>query len=91
MVSDEFVQREILRLATNNHKSACISTRRISAFYNVPEARIRRQLTALAEQKKIRLTGWDGHAQRAYSEWASAEEFVNSHADGGHFQVDLLD
>jgi hypothetical protein len=91
MVSDEYVQREILRLARNSHKSACISTRRISAFYNVPEARIRRQLTALAEQKKIRLTGWDGHAQRAYSEWASAEDFVNSHADGGHFHVDLVD
>jgi hypothetical protein len=91
MISDEYVQKEILRLAGNNHKSACISTRRFSAFYNVPELRIRRQLTLLAEQKKIRLTGWDGHALRPYSEWANAEEFVNSHADGGHFRVELVD
>ena len=91
MISDEFVQREILRLAGNNHKSASISTKRISAFYNVPERRIRRQLAALAEQKKIRLTGWDGRGQRPYSEWANAEDFVNSHADGAHFRVDLLD
>jgi hypothetical protein len=91
MISDEFVQREILRLAGSNHKSASISTKRISAFYNVPELRIRRQLAALAEQKKIRLTGWDGRAQRPYSEWANAEDFVNSHADGAHFRVDLLD
>jgi len=69
MISDEYVQREILRLAGNNHKSACISTRRISAFYNMPESRIRWQLTTLAEQKKIRLTGWDGRALRPYSEW----------------------
>jgi DeoR/GlpR family transcriptional regulator of sugar metabolism len=91
MITDEYVQREILRLVKNNHKSACISTRRISAFYNVPESRIRRQLTTLAEQKKIKLTGWDGHALRPYSEWANAEEFVNSHADGGHFRVELVD
>ena len=91
MISDEYVQREILRLAGNNHKSACISTRRISAFYNVPEPRIRRQLTLLAEQKKIKLTGWDGRALRPYSEWANAEDFVNSHTDGGHFHVELLD
>ena len=91
MISDEYIQREILRLAGNNHKSASISTRRISAFYNVPEGRIRRQLTTLAEQKKIRLTGWDGRAPRLYQEWANADDFVNSHADGGHFRVDLLD
>jgi hypothetical protein len=91
MISDELVQREILRLVGSNHKSASISTRRISAFYNMPERRVRRQLTTLAEQKKIRLMGWDGRASRPYSEWASAEEFVNSHADGVHFQVDLLD
>ena len=91
MITDEYVQREILRLAGNTHRSACISTRRISAFYNVPESRIRRQLTALAEQKKITLTGWDGRELRPYSEWASAEDFVNSHADGGHFRVELVD
>jgi hypothetical protein len=91
MISDEFVQKEILRLARNTHKSACISTRRISAFYNMPESRIRRQLTTLAEQKKIRLTGWDGRGPRPYSEWANAEDFVNSHADGGHFHVELVD
>jgi hypothetical protein len=91
MISDEYVRREILRLAGNDHKSACISTRRFSAFYNVPESRIRRQLTTLAEQKKITLTGWDGQALRPYSEWANAEDFVNSHADGGHFRVELLD
>jgi len=91
MVSDEFVQREILRLAGNHHKSACINTRRISEFYNVPERRIRRQLTMLAEQKKIRLAGWDGRALRPYSDWANAEDFVNAHADGVQFRVDLLD
>jgi hypothetical protein len=91
MISDEIVQREILRLAGNTHKSACISTRRISAFYNMPESRIRRQLTMLAEQKKIKLTGWDGRGPRPYSEWANAEDFVNSHADGGHFHVELVD
>jgi len=91
MISDEFVQREILRLAGNTHKSACISTRRISTFYNVPESRIRRQLTTLAEQNKITLTGWDGRELRPYSEWANAEAFVNSHADGGHFHVELVD
>ena len=91
MISDEYVQREILRLAGNDHKSACISTRRISAFYNMPESRIRRQLTTLAEQKKITLTGWDGRELRPYSEWASAEDFVNSQADGGHFRVELVD
>jgi hypothetical protein len=91
MISDEFVQREILRLAGNSHKSACISTRRFSAFYNVPEHRIRRQLTVLAEQKKIHLTGWDGRGLCPYSSWANAEDFVNSQADGGHFRVDLLE
>ena len=91
MITDEFVQREILRLAGINHKSACISTRRMSAFYNVPEPRIRRQLTTLADQKKIRLTGWDGRALRPYSDWACAEDFVNSHADGGHFHVEFVD
>jgi hypothetical protein len=91
MISDEFVQKEILRLAGNSHKSACISTRRISAFYNVPERRIRKQLTLLAEQKKIRLTGWNGRALCPYSDWANSEDFVNSQADGGHFHVDLLE
>jgi hypothetical protein len=91
MISDEFVQREILRLIGSSHNSASISTRRISAFYNVPERRIRWQLTALAEQKKIRLTGWDGHTLRPYSDWANAEDFINSHADGAHFKVELLD
>lgn len=90
MMTDEIVRKELLRLAGNAHRTACINTRRISAFYNVAEIRVRRQLTALADEKKIRLSGWDGRALRPYHEWSDPEEFLNSKTDGGHVRVDLL-
>jgi len=55
----------------------------------VAESRIRRQLTTLAEQKKIKLTGWDGRGPRPYTEWANAEDFVIHTQMAGIFTLSL--
>jgi hypothetical protein len=52
------MKREILRLAGAMTRSAFISVRRLSAFYNVPEKTVRRELTNMAEENWIRLAGW---------------------------------
>ena len=89
MNSQQSIRKEILRLVQTQHNSACINTRRLSMFYNMPEREVRRELTRMAEENVIRLSGWDGHSMRPYAEWHSADEFVNSKADDGHVHVSL--
>lgn len=80
MTPTELMRREILRLARATRHSAFISTRRLSAFYNVPEKSVRRELAKLAEENRIRLTA----AQ-------NREEFVEKSPEGAAFRVDLVE
>jgi Mn-dependent DtxR family transcriptional regulator len=91
MDSSETVRREILRLAGIKRQSVCINTRRISDFYNIPEKSVRRELTKLAEEKLIRLAGWDGRELRPFTAWRTADEFIESSLGAGHVHVDLWD
>lgn len=88
MNQQQSIRKEILRLVRTRHDCACINTQRLSAFYNVPETEVRRELTRLAEERVIQLSGWDGRALRPYREWRSAEEFVNKAGDG-HVHVEM--
>jgi hypothetical protein len=87
MDSFETLRRELLRLAGAKRHSICINTRRISALYNIPEKSLRRELTKLAEQKMIRLAGWDGREVRPFDAWANADAFVESKSDDGHVHL----
>lgn len=89
MISPLTLRRELLRLAGARLHPACISTRRISAFYSVPEKLVRRELAKLADDKLIHLSGWDGRQMRPYSSWQSSEEFIESTLGDGHLHVDL--
>ena len=91
MDSHEAIRRELMRLARCKCHPICVNTRRISAFYNIPEKLVRRELTKLAQEKRIRLAGWDGKQIRSFDSWASAEEFVESKLGDGHVHLDLLD
>ena len=90
MNTSETVRKEILRLVKARHNSAYINTRRLSAFFNYPETSVKRVLVKLADEKLVRLSGWDGHELRPYPAWRSADDFVNSTADGGNVHVDLV-
>jgi hypothetical protein len=68
-----------------------VNTRRISAFYGMPEKSVRRELTKLAELKMIRLAGWDGRELRPFTAWRNADEFIESSSDDGHVHVGLWD
>ena len=89
MDSFKAVRRELLRLAGAERRPAYISTRRISDFYAMPEKSVRRELAKLAEQKMIRLAGWDGRELRPFGAWRDADEFIESRRDGGHVRVGL--
>lgn len=88
MNQQQSIRKEILRLVRTRHDCACINTQRLSVFYNVPETEVRRELTRLADERLVRLSGWDGHALRPYREWRSAEEFV-ANAGDGHVHVEM--
>jgi len=90
MVSTIVLKRELLRLAGARRHPACIDTRRIAAFYNIPEKSIRRELAQLADDKIINLSGWDGREMRPYSAWQNADTFIESTAGSSHFHVDLV-
>jgi len=87
MDSFETIRRELLRLAGAKSHPICINTRRVSALYNVPEKSLRRELTKLAEEKKVRLAGWDGRELRPFDAWANADAFVESKSDDGQVHV----
>lgn len=91
MNSTEMIRREILRLAGATRKSAFINVKRLSAFYNVTEVKVRSELTKLAEEKRIRLAGWDGKEVRPMSEWRSKDEFVEKSPAGVPARVELLE
>ena len=42
-------------MARASRHSAFVSTRRLSAFYNVPEKSVRRELLQLADENRIRI------------------------------------
>lgn len=89
MNQQQSIRKEILRLVQTRNNSACIDTRRLSMFYNMPETEVRRVLTRLADERVIQLSGWDGRSLRPYREWATAEEFVNSKEGEGHVHVEI--
>ncbi len=89
MISQTTLRRELLRLAGASRHPVCISTKRISAFYSVPEKSVRRELAKLADDHLIRVSGWDGREMRPYSSWRSADEFVESSLGDGHLHVDV--
>ncbi len=91
MNSIEMMRREILRLAGTSRRSAFISVKRLSAFYNVTEVNVRSELTKLAEEKRIRLSGWDGKEVRPMAEWRSKDEFVERAPAGVSVKVDLVE
>lgn len=91
MNSTEFMRREILRLAGTSRRSAFISVKRLSAFYNVTEVSVRSELTKLADEKRIRLSGWDGKEVRPMAEWRSKDEFVDRAPAGVPVRVELVE
>lgn len=91
MDSLQLVRREFLRLMRSKNHSLCINTRRISALYNLPEKTVRRELTKLAEEKMVRLAGWDGRELRPLDAWATADEFVESQFGDGHVLLEFWD
>jgi hypothetical protein len=80
MTSTELMRCEILRLARVTRRSAFISTRRLSAFYNVPEKSVRRELAKLADENQIRIASGQ-----------SREEFVEQSPEGMAVRVDLVE
>jgi len=80
MTPTELMRHEILRLARATRQSAFISTRRLSAFYNVPEKSVRRELARLADEKRIRLAGGQNR-----------EEFIDNAPEGLAVRVDLME
>jgi hypothetical protein len=91
MNSTEMIRQEILRLAGTSRRAAFISVRRLSAFYNVTEVSVRSELTKLAEEKRIRLSGWDGQQVRPMAEWRNKDEFVEKAPAGVPVRVELVD
>lgn len=91
MDSKELMRREILRLAAASSRSAFISVKRLSAFYSVSEKSVRRELTQLAAEHRIRVSGWDGRQVRPLTEWGNREEFVEQAPEGFPVRVELLD
>ena len=91
MNSIEMMRREILRLAGTSRRSAFISVKRLSAFYNVTEVNVRSELTKLAEEKRILLAGWDGKEVRPMAEWRSKDEFVERSPAGVPVRVELVE
>jgi hypothetical protein len=87
MITGDTVRRELLRLAGTKRYPICINTRRISVIFNVPEKSVRRELTKLAEQKLIRISGWDGRQVRPLDAWPNADEFVESTSGDGQVHV----
>jgi hypothetical protein len=85
------MRREVLRLAEATQRSAFIDVKRLSAFYNIPAKSVRRELTNLAKENRIRLSGWDGKEFRPQVEWHSQEEFVNSSPEGIPVRVELVE
>jgi hypothetical protein len=71
--------------------SICINTRRISALYNLPEKSVRRELTKLAEEKMVRMVGWDGRELRPLDAWPNADAFVESKFGDGHVLLEFRD
>ena len=67
-------------MARATRHSAFISTRRLSAFYNVPEKNVRRELAKLADEKRIRLRGGE-----------SREEFIEKSPEGMTVRIDLIE
>ena len=90
MTSCATLRRELLRLVKARHDSAWINTKRISAFYNVPEKSVRRELAKLADEKIVNLSGWDGSRMRPYFAWQDADAFVDTTPADAHFHVDLI-
>jgi hypothetical protein len=87
----ELMRTEILRLAGAASRPAFINMRRLSAFYNVPEKGVRRELANLAQEKRIRLSGWDGKAVRPHTEWHSSEEFLENSPEGVPAKIELME
>jgi len=80
MTSTELMRREILRLARATRHSAFISTRRLSAFYNVSEKCVLCEMAKLAEENRIRVAGW-----------RNSEEFVENSPEGLAVRIDLVE
>src|SRR5579859_8194360 len=91
MNSTELMRREILRLAGTSRRSAFISVKRRWACYNVAEVRLRGELTKLADEKRIRLSGWDGKAVRPMAEWRTKDEFMERAPAGVPVRVELVE
>jgi hypothetical protein len=91
MNSTEMMRREILRLAGATQRSAFISVKRLSAFYNVSEVGVLSELTKLADEKRIRLSGWDGKEVRPMAEWRNKDEFVERAPAGVPVRVELVE
>ncbi|HEY6127650.1 MAG TPA: hypothetical protein VIW23_05650 [Candidatus Acidoferrum sp.] len=91
MSSADMMRREILRLAGATRSSAFISVKRLSSFYNVSEKNVRRELTKLADENRIRVAGWDGRQVRPLAEWRNKEEFVENSPEGFPVKVDLVE
>jgi hypothetical protein len=90
MVSALTLKRELLRLAGARRHPACIDSKRVAAFYNVPEKLIWRELAKLADDQVIHLSGWDGRQMKPYSSWPNADSFVDSAPENCHFHVHLV-
>jgi hypothetical protein len=91
MNSTEMMRGEILRLVRTRGHSAFLNVKRLSAFYNMSVVSVRSELTKLAEEKRIRLAGWDGKEMRPMAEWRSTDEFVERAPAGVPVRVELAE
>jgi hypothetical protein len=74
------IRQEILRLVRATRQSAFVNTRRLSAFYNVPERTVRRELLQLADENRIHLACP-----------TCREEFIEKAPENVALRVDLVE
>ena len=67
--------------------TALVRTQQLSRFYNVPEKRVRKELVELAQQKIVRLYGWDGRQMRALEAWPNGNDFIESRIEDEYLRV----
>ncbi len=84
------LRKEVLRLASRRSGTVCLRTYQLSTYFNIPERRIREEFATMARERLIRLSSWDGHQMRSYSDAASLGDFVNSSLDHGHIHIESI-
>jgi hypothetical protein len=64
---------------------------RIRNEFNRNDETVRRELTNMADENRIRLAGWDGRQVRPLTEWRNRDEFVENAPEGFPVRVELVE